>query len=207
MDCNPPRLLSPWNFSGKNTGMGCHFLLQGIFSILGLNLSLLRSPALPGEFFTTVPPGKSSLWMTLKSYLQPWPPAWTPLSYFPLPCDISHSSCQKLSSLSPESGVLRFMGSQRVGHYWMTELNWTERCDHCDRDILYFKGDWGEPPELHPKHISAALLSGPHETGIQENHHSSDGVWDREYHVLTECPSLPLRISGEDRLVSLYQKG
>ena len=23
-------------------------------------------------------------------------------------------------------GVLRFMGSQRVGHNWMTELNWTE---------------------------------------------------------------------------------
>ena len=23
-------------------------------------------------------------------------------------------------------GVLRFMGSQRVGHYWATELNWTE---------------------------------------------------------------------------------
>ena len=27
------RLLCPWDFSGKNTGMGCHFLLQGIFSI------------------------------------------------------------------------------------------------------------------------------------------------------------------------------
>ena len=24
------------------------------------------------------------------------------------------------------SGVLRFMGSQRVGHDWVTELNWTE---------------------------------------------------------------------------------
>ena len=24
------RLLCPWNFSGKNTGVGCHFLLQGI---------------------------------------------------------------------------------------------------------------------------------------------------------------------------------
>ena len=24
------------------------------------------------------------------------------------------------------SGVLRFMGSQRVGHHWVTELNWTE---------------------------------------------------------------------------------
>jgi len=25
------RLLCPWNFPGKNPGMGCHFLLQGIF--------------------------------------------------------------------------------------------------------------------------------------------------------------------------------
>ena len=25
-------------------------------------------------------------------------------------------------------GVLRFMGSQRVGHDWATELNWTEPC-------------------------------------------------------------------------------
>ena len=27
----PARLLCPWNSPGKNTGMGCHFLLQGIF--------------------------------------------------------------------------------------------------------------------------------------------------------------------------------
>ena len=29
-------------------------------------------------------------------------------------------------------GVLRFMGSQRVGHDWATELNWTE-CTHLSR--------------------------------------------------------------------------
>ena len=29
MDCT--RILSPWNFPGKSTGVGCHFLLQGIF--------------------------------------------------------------------------------------------------------------------------------------------------------------------------------
>ena len=31
--CNPmrPRLLCPWNSPGKNTGVGCHSLLQGIF--------------------------------------------------------------------------------------------------------------------------------------------------------------------------------
>ena len=27
----PTRLLCPWNSPGKNTGVGCHFLLQGIF--------------------------------------------------------------------------------------------------------------------------------------------------------------------------------
>ena len=27
----PARLLCPWDFLGKNTGVGCHFLLQGIF--------------------------------------------------------------------------------------------------------------------------------------------------------------------------------
>ena len=27
----PTRLLRPWNFPGKSTGVGCHFLLQGIF--------------------------------------------------------------------------------------------------------------------------------------------------------------------------------
>ena len=26
--CSVVRLLCPWNFSGKNTGVGCHFLLQ-----------------------------------------------------------------------------------------------------------------------------------------------------------------------------------
>ena len=38
----PPRLLCPWDFSGKNTGMGCHFFLQGIFPTQGLNTRLLQ---------------------------------------------------------------------------------------------------------------------------------------------------------------------
>ena len=39
----PTRLLSPWNFcpSDKNTGVGGHFLLQGIFPTQGLNPCLL----------------------------------------------------------------------------------------------------------------------------------------------------------------------
>ena len=34
------RLLLPWDFPGKNTGVGCHFLLQEIFLIQGLNPGL-----------------------------------------------------------------------------------------------------------------------------------------------------------------------
>ena len=36
----PARLLCPWDFPGKNTGVGCHFLLQGIFLTQGSNLHL-----------------------------------------------------------------------------------------------------------------------------------------------------------------------
>ena len=34
--------ICPGDFPGKNTGVGCHFLLQGIFPIQGLNLGLLH---------------------------------------------------------------------------------------------------------------------------------------------------------------------
>ena len=38
MDCS----LCPWNFPGKSTGVGCHFLLQGIFLTQGSNPGLLH---------------------------------------------------------------------------------------------------------------------------------------------------------------------
>ena len=38
----PARLLCPWGFPGKNTAVGCHFLLQGIFLTQGSNSSLLH---------------------------------------------------------------------------------------------------------------------------------------------------------------------
>ena len=35
-ELKPARLLSPWDFPGENTGVGCHVLLQGIFPTQGL---------------------------------------------------------------------------------------------------------------------------------------------------------------------------
>ena len=49
----PARLLCPWHSPGKNTGTGCHALLQGIFPTQGSNPHLLHLPALAGEFFIT----------------------------------------------------------------------------------------------------------------------------------------------------------
>ena len=37
----PTRLLCPWDFPGKNPGVGCHSLLQGIFPTQGLNPGVL----------------------------------------------------------------------------------------------------------------------------------------------------------------------
>ena len=34
----PARLLCPWDFPGKNNGVACHFLLQGIFLTQGSSL-------------------------------------------------------------------------------------------------------------------------------------------------------------------------
>ena len=41
-DCSPPGAFVHGIFPGKYTGVGCHFLLQGIFSTQGSNMRLLH---------------------------------------------------------------------------------------------------------------------------------------------------------------------
>ena len=55
VDCSPTKLLHPWDPPGKNTGVGYHFLLQGVFPTQGLNPGLL---ALEAAALTSEPPGK-----------------------------------------------------------------------------------------------------------------------------------------------------
>ena len=59
----PTRLLCPWRFPDKNTGVGCCFLLQGIFPTQGLNPCLLHLLNRQADFFFTAePPGKPLWW-------------------------------------------------------------------------------------------------------------------------------------------------
>ena len=58
----PARLLCPWDFPGKNTGICCHFLLQGTFLTQGLNTHLLHWQV---DFLPLVSPGMLRVIMLL----------------------------------------------------------------------------------------------------------------------------------------------
>ena len=53
----PARLFCPWDSPGKNTGVGCHAFLQGIFSTQGSNLYLLCLLHLQADSLPLAPPG------------------------------------------------------------------------------------------------------------------------------------------------------
>ena len=56
----PTRLHRPWDSTGKNTEVGCHSLLQGIFPTQDSNSSL-ASPSLRGGSLPAEPPAAKSL--------------------------------------------------------------------------------------------------------------------------------------------------
>ena len=51
MDCSPPGSSVLGDSPGKDTGVGCHALLQGIFPTQGSNPRLFKFPALAGGFY------------------------------------------------------------------------------------------------------------------------------------------------------------
>lgn len=65
-DCSPPGFYAHGILQGKNTGVRCHDLLQGIFPDQRSNWYLFMSPALVDEFFTT-----SNAWEAW-SHCIPW---------------------------------------------------------------------------------------------------------------------------------------
>ena len=82
----PARLLCPWNFPGKNTGMGCHALLQ-IFLTQRLNPCLFCLLLWQVSSLPPVPPGRSS------SCIMKW--KWKSLScvqLFVTPLTVAHEA-------------------------------------------------------------------------------------------------------------------
>ena len=63
MDCSPPGSSIHGNSPGKNTGVGCHALLQGIFPTKESNLSLLHLLHWQAGSLPLVPLGKPPFYL------------------------------------------------------------------------------------------------------------------------------------------------
>ena len=64
----PTRLLCPWDSPGKNTGVGCHALFQGVFPTQGLNPCLLWFLQWQMDSLPLAPPGKPMLGVYMYIY-------------------------------------------------------------------------------------------------------------------------------------------
>ena len=82
----PPRLLRPWDFPGKSTGMGSHFLLQGNLPDSGIEPG---SPALQADALPSKPPGK---------------PQWSlsHIQFFATLCTVAHQGPQSMGFFRQE---------------------------------------------------------------------------------------------------------
>ena len=68
-DCSPSGSLCPWDSPGKNTGVGCHFLLLGIFLTQGLNLHVLCLLHWQVGSLSLVPPHSLFVYIQFKTIL------------------------------------------------------------------------------------------------------------------------------------------
>ena len=77
----PGRLLCPWNFPGKNTGVCCHSLLQGIFMTQGSNLHLLHCRQILYHWATRKPFPDCGVWQKVFE---------TSVQYYEFLMDLAH---------------------------------------------------------------------------------------------------------------------
>ena len=104
----PARLLCPWDSPGGNTGVGCHFLLQGIFPTQGLNPHLLcllhwQAGSLPLRHL-----GSPHIKFCGKIWTNFWPTRYVCVywyGFYRSPSTVSQSCHLFLFSLSPHAMV------------------------------------------------------------------------------------------------------
>ena len=90
------RLLCPWNFPGKNTSVGCHFLLQGIFPTQGSNLWFLP--------------------------LQHWQMDSLLLHHLGIPCKFKQQQQQKTRQEKTKQNLLKVELEIQAGYYQSTKI-------------------------------------------------------------------------------------
>ena len=104
----PTRLPRPWDSPGKNSGVGCHFLLQCMK--VKSESEVAQSCLTLGDPVDSSPPG-SSTHGTLRARALEWGASY---------CSRGHYSGSWW--WTGKHGGLQSMGSQRVRHDWAAEL-------------------------------------------------------------------------------------
>ena len=160
----PTRLHCLWEFPGKNTGVGCHTLLQGIFPTQGLSPGLLcLSPALTG---LSSLPGKPHWFLqfsSVQSLSRVWlfATSWIAACQASLSITISQSSlkltsiesvmpsshlilCRPLLLLPPIPPSIRVFSNESTRHmrwpkYWSFSFSIIPSKEHPG---LIFRMDW-----------------------------------------------------------------
>ena len=145
MDCSPPGSSVHGNSPGKNTGMGCHGILQGIFLTQGLNpgiphcrqilytLSHQGSPrilewvAYPFSRVTSQPRNSYLFLFTVVVYVSMLLSPFVPLSPSP---SVSTSACSMAVSLLLPCKYLHL-------HYFSRFYIYALICDICFSDLLH----------------------------------------------------------------------
>ena len=112
MDCSPLSSSCPCDFPGKNTGVGCCFLLQGIFPTQGSNLHFLHllywqagslrlmtpgKPLSPGSVHFSCSVVSDSLRLHESQHARP---------PFPSPTPGVHSDSTSIESVMPSSHLI-----------------------------------------------------------------------------------------------------
>ena len=110
------RLPRPWDSPGKNTGVGCHFLLQ-CRKVKSEREVTQSCPTLSDPMDCSLP-GSS-----VHGIFQPRVLEWGAIAFSVWVCVNSRSW-----SWTRKTGILQFMGSQRVRHDWATALNLNAIC-------------------------------------------------------------------------------
>ena len=140
----PARLLCPCYSPGKNTGVGCHALLQGIFPNQRSNLASLMSPTLAGGFFTTSA-GKSKLQVRSCCSLHQ-NPQWLP-SQIKKPLELSTRHPSSLVWSPPELFIPLWL-------HWAAGCSseWS-RCSPWHPDPAWLKANFSPPWSLLRGHL------------------------------------------------------
>ena len=147
----------PWDSPGKNTGVGCHSLLQGIFPSQGWNLHLM-SPALAGGSLSLAPAGKPKhMAAAAAKSLQSCPTLCDPIDGSPpgspVPGILQATTLEWVAISFSNAWEWKVKG-KLLSRVWLLATPWTAAYQSPPSMGFSRQEYWSGVPSPSPKHIA-----------------------------------------------------